>query len=81
MFKEIITSKHYWIRVLLLALGFIIIFSLLEHFMEYGGIDFEAFLESRIRYGQWKRYLLSRIVGGGLYGIVMAYYFEIRKRK
>ncbi|KAA1244844.1 hypothetical protein [Aquimarina sp. RZ0] len=81
MFKSIITSKKYWISVLLLGIVFILLFSLIEHFMEYGGLIFTAFKEEKLANGHWIRYLLSRLVGGFVYGAIMAYYFELRKRK
>ena len=81
MFRVSISSKRYWTWVLRLAIGFMIIFSILEHVMEYGGIDYEAFLETKIRYGQWQRYVLSRLAGGFIYGLILGYYFEIKKRK
>lgn len=81
MIKDIFSSKRYWKWVIRLAVGFIVIFSILEHVMQFGGVDYEAFLETKIRYGQWQKYLLSRLVGGFAYGLILGYYFELKKRK
>ncbi|WP_299431720.1 hypothetical protein [uncultured Aquimarina sp.] len=81
MFRSIISSKKYWISVLLLGLVFIVFFSVIEHFMQYKGLAFDTFLEEKIHNSRWVRYLLSRIVGGLVYGMILGYYFELRKRK
>ncbi len=49
--------------------------------MEYRGIALDAFVNEKINNGLWLRYLISRIVGGLLYGMIMGYYFEVRKHK
>ena len=81
MFVLIISSKKYWISVLLLGIVFIILFSIIEHFMQYGGLAFDTFVEEKINHGLWKRYLLSRLAGGLMYGMILGYYMELRKRK
>ncbi|WP_298541508.1 hypothetical protein [uncultured Aquimarina sp.] len=81
MFKSIISSKRYWLSVLLLGLVFIVLYSVIEHFMQYGGLAFSSFVDEKINNGLWIRYLLSRIIGGSLYGMILGYYFELRKRK
>ncbi|WP_299214928.1 hypothetical protein [uncultured Aquimarina sp.] len=81
MFKSIVSSKRYWVSVLLLGLVFIVLFSVIEHLMQYGGLALDTFIDEKINNGLWIRYLLSRIVGGLLYGMILGYYFELRKRK
>ncbi|MEW7277177.1 hypothetical protein ABW636_01115 [Aquimarina sp. 2201CG1-2-11] len=81
MFTAVLSSKKYWISVCFIGLGFIIIFSGIEYFMQYGLTKWDNFIAERIDNGLWARYLLSRIVGGILYGMIMGYYFEARKRK
>lgn len=81
MFKEIISSKRYWTSVCFFGLGSILVFSVVEHIMQYGGFTIGTFLEDKIQNGRWVRYLISRLVGGLLYGGIMMYYFESRKRK
>jgi len=81
MFRAIISSKKYWISVCLLGLVFIILFSVIEHLMQYGGLAFDDFMNEKINDGLWVRYLLSRIIGGLVYGMILGYYFELRKRK
>ncbi len=81
MIADIISSKKYWITVCFIGIGFIIIFSSIEHLMQYGGIAFDSFLKEKIENGRWIRYVLSRLVGGLLYGMIMGYYFELKKRK
>lgn len=81
MFRSIISSRKYWSTVLLLGLGFIIVFSVIEHFMQYKGVALDTFMNEKINNGLWIRYVLSRIVGGMLYGMILGYYFELRKRK
>jgi len=39
MFTAIISSKKYWKTVLFLGLGFIIVFSVIEHFMQYNCLE------------------------------------------
>ncbi len=81
MFKQIISSKKYWRSVLLLGVGFMIVFSIAEHLMQYGGLAYETFRAEKINNGLWVRYATSRIVGGFLYGMILGYYFELRKLK
>ncbi|WP_299312188.1 hypothetical protein [uncultured Aquimarina sp.] len=81
MIKSIISSKRYWFSVLLLGLVFVVLFSVIEHFMQYGGLALDTFVDEKINNGLWIRYLLSRIIGGLLYGMILGYYFELRKRK
>ncbi len=80
MFTAIISSKKYWITVVVLALGFIVVFSIIEHIMQNGGIDLDTFLNEKINEGRWLRYFISRIAGGLAYGMIMGYYLELRKR-
>jgi len=81
MFKDIVTSKKYWKTTVFLALGFIVIFTFIEFMMSYDEAGANAFLEERIHNGKWVRFLISRIVGGLLYGMIMGYYFEIKRKK
>ncbi|WP_233557547.1 MULTISPECIES: hypothetical protein [unclassified Aquimarina] len=81
MFKSIISSKRYWKSVLLLGLVFVVLFSIIEHLMQYGGLAFDTFIDEKINNGLWVRYITSRVVGGLTYGMILGYYFELRKRK
>ncbi|MBP2833722.1 hypothetical protein J8281_16120 [Aquimarina sp. U1-2] len=81
MFKKVLSSKKYWMSTAYIGLGFIIIFSVIEHFMHYNGLAVASFINDKIANGNWIKYTVSRIVGGLLYGMIMAYYFELRKRK
>lgn len=81
MFKEIISSKRYWASVLFMGLGFIIIFSVIVHIMQYRGIDIHSFIQDNISDKKWIRYLISRLVGGLIYGMIMSYYLVGVKRK
>lgn len=81
MLVSILSSKKYWISVCFIGIGFIIIFSVIEYFLQYGGQTWSTFIKDRIEGGRWVRFLISRIVGGLLYGMIMGYYFELRKRK
>ncbi|WP_025741113.1 hypothetical protein [Aquimarina pacifica] len=81
MLKVILTSKRYWKTTLFLALGFMVVFSLIEHFMSYRALAIDSFLEDKIEEGRWIRFLISRIVGGLIYGMIMGYYFESKKQK
>ncbi len=81
MFKTIITSKKYWLSVGLLGIAFVIVYSVIVHFRDVARLGFGTFITETLGEGRWKRYLLSRIVGGLLYGAVMAYFFEMRKQK
>jgi len=81
MFKSIISSKKYWISVLFLGLFCTIFLSVIEYFMYYGNLGIDAFLDEKINNGVWKRYILSRIVGVVSYGMIVGYYFELKKRK
>ncbi len=81
MFVEIISSKKYWKTVTFIGIGFVIVFSVIEHLMRYKGLSLDMFMEERISEGKWVRYFLSRVTGGLMYGVIMGYYFELRKRK
>ncbi|AXT58767.1 hypothetical protein J8L88_09270 [Aquimarina sp. MMG015] len=75
------SSKRYWKSVLLLGLVFVVLFSIIEHLMQYGGLAFDTFIDEKINNGLWVRYITSRVVGGLTYGMILGYYFELRKRK
>ncbi len=81
MLRAILSSKRYWLTVIYVGLGFVIIFSVIEHLMQHGGIAFDSFVKEKNNNGQWVRYVVSRVVGGLLYGMIMGYYFELKKRK
>ncbi len=81
MLRAILASKRYWISVFFVGLGLMIIYSVIEHIKTFGGLQWDSFIKERIENGQWVRYFLSRIVGGLMYGMIMGYYFELRKRK
>lgn len=81
MTQEILTSKKYWRSVLFIGVVFIIIYSCFEYLMQHSSGSWQDFVNTRIANGHWVRYLISRLVGGLLYGMIMAYYFERRKRK
>ncbi len=81
MFTSILSSKKYWSSVCFIGFGFVLIFSGIEYFMQYGAGNWSSFVEERIHHGLWMRYIVSRIVGGLMYGMIMGYYFELRKRK
>ncbi|TYP75875.1 hypothetical protein [Aquimarina intermedia] len=81
MFKTILSSRSYWKSVTLLAIGFIVLFSLIELIMQYQGFNFSAFVTERINEGKWLRYALSRVIGGLMYGMILGYHFESRKLK
>ncbi|MFL1897109.1 hypothetical protein ACJRPK_15505 [Aquimarina sp. 2-A2] len=81
MFKTILSSRSYWKSVTLLAIGFIVLFSLIELIMQYQGFNFSAFITERINDGKWLRYALSRVIGGLMYGMILGYHFESRKLK
>ncbi|SEL12269.1 hypothetical protein SAMN04487910_1785 [Aquimarina amphilecti] len=81
MFRSIVSSKKYWSSVILLGLVFIVLYSVIEHLMQYGGLAFDIFMEEKINDGLWVRYVASRVIGGLTYGMILGYYFELRKRK
>ncbi len=81
MFREIISSKKYWVSTVLLGLGFVIIYSVIEHISEIIRVPFDQFIDTNFSNGRWIRFLISRIVGGLLYGMIMAYFFEMKKHK
>ncbi len=81
MFKTILSSKRYWTSVLYLGLGLVLVYSIIEHIREFGGLEWDSFVNERVKNGLWIRYFVSRIIGGLLYGMIMGYYFELRKRK
>ncbi len=72
MFKEIISSKEYWKSVLVTGLMFIIIFSLIMVIFQYS-FNLEEFSQQNLKDGKWMRYLISRIIGGLIYGCFMGY--------
>lgn len=81
MFKDIISSKKYWVSVCVIGLVFILILSVVEHVMEFGGLAWDQFLQQKILYGQWKKYVISRLVGALTYGMIMSYYVTMKKIK
>jgi len=81
MFKEIICSRKYWASTMLLGVGFVLLYSAIEHLSEFVRLPFNQFIANNFSEGRWIRYLISRLVGGLSYGMIMAYFFEKRKHK
>ncbi|MCK8522257.1 hypothetical protein M0D21_11795 [Aquimarina sp. D1M17] len=81
MLSKILTSRRYWSTVAFIGLGFVVVISVIEHLRQYGGVSWSSFLEDYIHNGKWVRYILSRLIGGLLYGMIMGYYFELRKQR
>ncbi len=81
MFKDVISSKKYWTSVIFVGLGGIFVFSIIEHIMQYQGIDIHSFIQNNISDKKWIRYLTSRLVGALIYGMIVSYYLVGVKRK
>ncbi|UZO82487.1 hypothetical protein NBT05_08425 [Aquimarina sp. ERC-38] len=79
--KVVLSKKSYWKSVLFLGLKFIVIFSILEYVFNYGWTGFKDVYTNIFAYGQWKRFILSRLVGGLLYGMILGFYFHNKQLK
>ncbi|WP_459210712.1 hypothetical protein [Aquimarina rhabdastrellae] len=70
--KEMITSKLYWKSVMITGIMFAVVFSIIMFLINHG-FDFESFQQTKLAEGRWKRYIVSRIVGGFVYGLFMGF--------
>lgn len=79
MFLQIVRSRSFWTGVLRFGFIFIVVLSLIQFFFEYQGFHFGQFYSDKLANGQWPRYVISRLVGGFIYGFIMSYITQRRK--
>jgi len=78
LFKEIIASESYWRSAFRLGLLFVIVWTIIEFIGKYS-FSIEVFTNKIIDTGLLYRYINSRLVGGLLYGVLVAFPFQRRK--
>ena len=81
-FKEIIALKSFWKSVVLLGVGFLIVYNLVSMLFEYGSLNFDAFFTERTENGKLFRFILGQILAAFAYGFIIAFgQFRMRGKK
>ncbi len=72
-FQRIIKLKAFWKSVVVLGIGFTIVYHLFSMFFEFGGIDFSAFYDKKLAEGRWVRFVIASLFSAFVYGVIIAY--------
>ena len=81
MIKEALASKKYWKGVLWSGLLFILIISVFELAIPLYRLGLQKFLATYFSTERWPRFLVSRFVGGLLYGMIITFASFRRMKK
>ena len=71
-FKEVIAYKGFWKSVLVLGLAFLVIYNIVDLLFSFG-FDVDAFAAEKLAYPKIIRFIIANIVGGFIYGFVVAF--------
>lgn len=81
-FKEMIAKKAFWKSVVLLGVGFLIVYNLVSMLFEYGGFNFSRFFTERTENGKLFRFILGQLLAAFSYGFIIAFgQFKMRGKK
>ena len=72
MFQKVISAKGFWRSVITLALGFIVIYNLIDMWFGYD-FDFSLFVEKRFSKDNLLRFFVANIMSGFVYGFVVTF--------
>ncbi|AVR45505.1 hypothetical protein C7S20_09615 [Christiangramia fulva] len=80
--KAFLKMKAFWKSVLWLGLAFILIYNFITMMFDYGGFHFAQFFQDRTENGNWLRFVLAQLMGGFLYGFILAFgQFHVKQKK
>ena len=72
MFQKVISSKGFWKSVVSLAIGFILIYNLVDVWFSYD-FDFGLWVEKRLAKDNLLRFFVANIMSGFVYGFVVTF--------
>jgi len=72
-FQKIVKLKSFWKSVLVLGIGFTIVYHIFSMFFEFGGIDFSAFYDKKLADGKWVKFVIASLFSAFVYGFIIAY--------
>lgn len=72
MFQRVISTKGFWRSVTSLALGFIIIYNVIDVWFGYD-FDWELYAENRFAEDNLLRFFVANIMSGFVYGFVVTF--------
>lgn len=73
LFQKIFKLKAFWKSVLVLGIGFVIVYNLFTMIIEFGGFDFSGFYDKKLADGKWIRLVLASVFSAFVYGLIIAY--------
>ncbi len=80
--KDFLRKKSFWKSVFWLGLSFIIVYNIISMLFEYGGFHFSEFISERTEKGSWLRFILAQLMGGFIYGFILAFgQFHVKQKK
>lgn len=80
--KAFLKMTAFWKSVFWLGLSFLIIYNIITMLFEYGGFHFTEFFDDRTENGSWLRFILAQLVGGFIYGFILAFgQFHMKQKK
>ncbi len=81
-FKSIISQRSFWKSVFWLGLSFLILYNLISMLFEYGGFEFEKFIEERTSNGRIIRFIIGQLLAAFLYGFILSFgQFRVNQKK
>lgn len=72
MFQRVISAKGFWRSVSTLALGFIIIYNVIDVWFAYD-FDWSLYAENRFAEDNLLRFFVANIMSGFVYGFVVTF--------
>lgn len=71
--KEMISKKAFWKSVLLLGLGFLIVYDIVSMLFEYGGFYFKTYFTERTEDGKLFRFIAGQFLAAFVYGFIISF--------
>ncbi|PKG41168.1 hypothetical protein [Psychroflexus sp. MES1-P1E] len=72
MFQKVISAIGFWRSVITLAIGFIVIYNLIDMWFGYD-FDLSLFVEKRFSKDNLLRFFVANIMSGFVYGFVVTF--------
>jgi NhaP-type Na+/H+ or K+/H+ antiporter len=72
MFQKVISAIGFWRSVITLAIGFIVIYNLIDMWFGYD-FDLSLFIEKRFSKDNLLRFFVANIMSGFVYGFVVTF--------
>lgn len=72
MFQKVISANGFWRSVIVLALGFMFIYNIIDLWMAYD-FDWELYVEKRFAKDNLLRFFVANIMSGFVYGFVVTF--------